>query len=217
MKYIMLNNGVNMPQFGLGVYKVGNEEVANVVSQALDVGYRSIDTAQFYENERGLGKAIQACDIPRDELFITSKVWNSHHGYEKTLQAFDESMEKLQLDYLDLYLVHWPLPMFDQYVETYKALEKLYNKGRVKAIGVSNFTIEHLKRIIDECNVITTVNQMECHPYFQQQELKAFCKENNIFIESWSPLAKGAVLEDEIILSIAEKHGKTPAQIILRW
>ena len=217
MEYITLNNGVRMPKLGLGVYKISDEEVAEVMHHALQVGYRSVDTAQFYENEQGVGKAIQKSNIPREDLFITTKVWNSHHGYDKTMQAFNESLEKLALDYIDLYLIHWPTPMFDQYVETYKALEEIYNDGRVKAIGVSNFNIEHLERIMDECNVKPTVNQVECHPYFQQKELKAFCKENDIFVEAWSPLARGAVLKDEMINNIAKNHGKTAAQIILRW
>lgn len=206
-----------MPQLGLGVYKVLDEEVSDVVLHALNVGYRSIDTAQFYENESGVGKAIQKSDVPREDLFITTKVWNSHHGYDKTLQAFEESMEKLDLDYLDLYLIHWPTPMYDRYVETYQALEKLYKDGRVKAIGVSNFHIEHLQRLLDECDVKPTVNQIECHPYLQQKEVKAFCKQHDIFIESWSPLARGGVLKDNVINNIAEKYEKTAAQTILRW
>jgi len=217
MKHVKLHNNISMPQLGLGVYKVPDDIAVDVVSHALEVGYRSIDTAQFYENERGVGEAIKRSDIPREELFITTKVWNSHQGYDKTLHAFDESLEKLGLDYLDLYLIHWPTPMFDRYIETYKALEKLYEDGRVKAIGVSNFHIEHLERVMNECDIKPVLNQVECHPYFQQRELKDFCKKHNIYVESWSPLARGGVLEDDVIQSIAKKHDKTAAQIILRW
>src|SRR5699024_6350167 len=180
-----------MPQLGLGVYKVSDEEVTNAVLAAFDAGYRAIDTAQYYQNEVGLGDAIQRSGIPRDELFITTKVWNSHHGYEKTLQAFEKSLENLQLDYVDLYLVHWPVPEQDTYVETYQALEKLYAEGKVKAIGVSNFHIHHLERLMKECKTTPVVNQVECHPYLQQKELKEFCKKHDIYIECWSPLFRG--------------------------
>lgn len=217
MNYITLNNNVKMPQLGLGVYKVSDEAAIDVISAAIETGYRSIDTAQFYENERGVGEAVRRSNVAREDLFITTKVWNSHQGYHKTLAAFNESIEKLGLDYLDLYLIHWPTPMYDRFVETYKALEKLYKDGRVKAIGVSNFHQEHLERLFDECEIKPVLNQVECHPYLQQKDLKAFCSEHNIFIESWSPLARGGVLEDEVIKAIAQKHHKTVAQIILRW
>ncbi|MFC0300603.1 aldo/keto reductase [Virgibacillus soli] len=217
MQYVTLHNGIKMPQLGLGVYKIPNEEVVKTVHHALNVGYRSIDTAQYYENEQGIGKAIKDENIPREELFITTKVWNSHHGYAKTTQAFEESIEKLGLEYIDLYLVHWPTPMYDRYIETYRALEKLYQDGRVKAIGVSNFHIEHLERILHECEITPVVNQVECHPYLQQKKLKDFCEKHQIYVESWSPLARGRILVDPIIQSIAKAHGKTPAQIILRW
>lgn len=213
----MLHNGVTIPQLGLGVYKVSDEQVVDVVQTAIETGYRSIDTAQFYDNERGVGEAIKGSGVPREELFITTKVWNTHHGFENTLRAFEESMENLKLDYLDLYLIHWPTPMFDNYVETYKALEELYRDGRVKAIGVSNFHIEHIKRLLEECEVKPVLNQVECHPYLQQKELKEFCNEHDIYVESWSPLARGGILEDETIKRLAEKHGKSPAQIVLRW
>lgn len=217
MNYITLNNDVKMPQLGLGVYKVSNEDVVSVISSAIETGYRSIDTAQFYDNERGVGEAIKKSNFAREELFITTKVWNTHQGFDKTLQAFEESMEKLGLEYIDLYLIHWPTPMFNRYVETYKALEELYKVGRVKAIGVSNFHIEHLQRLFDECEIKPVLNQVECHPYLQQKELKAFCKQHNIYVESWSPLARGGILANEKLQSIAKKHGKTPAQIVLRW
>ena len=207
-----------MPQLGFGVYKVTHDEVKTAVTHALNAGYRSIDTAQFYENEAGVGQAIKASGIPREELFITTKVWNSHHGYDKTLEAFEESISLLDLDYIDLYLVHWPAPKLDLYIETYKALEKLYHDGRVRAIGVSNFHIEHLERIKRECDVVPVVNQVECHPYLQQQELKTYCMANDIVVESWSPLFRGGeVLEEQVIVDIAEKYNKTPAQVTLRW
>lgn len=218
MNYVTLHNGVKMPQLGFGVYKVTHEEVKDAVTHALDAGYRSIDTAQFYENEAGVGEAIKESGIPREELFITTKVWNSHHGYDKTLEAFEQSLSLLDLQYIDLYLVHWPAPKFDLYVETYKALEKLYQDGVVKAIGVSNFHIEHLERLMKECDIVPVVNQVECHPYLQQKELKVFCKNNGIVLESWSPLFRGGeVLQEEMIQEIANKYRKTPAQVILRW
>lgn len=213
-----LNNGVEIPQLGYGVWKIPDEEAADVVKQAIDKGYRLIDTAKVYGNERGVGQAIAESDVPREELFVTTKVWNADQGYDNTLRAFDESLERLGLDYVDLYLVHWPAPKFDTYVETYQALEKLYKDGRVKAIGVCNFNIEHLERIFAECEVKPAVNQVEYHPYLQQSELKAFCEKHDIQLEAYSPLMNGThVLENEVIQEIARAHDKTPGQIILRW
>lgn len=218
MQYQTLNNGVVIPQLGYGVYKIPEDEVVETTTTAIKNGYRSIDTAQYYHNEHGVGKAIKASNIPREDLFITSKVWNSHQGYKRTLQAFEESMEKLGLDRLDMYLVHWPAPEHDLYIETYEALEKLHKDGRIRAIGVCNFEIEHLKRLLDTCEIPPVVNQIECHPYLQQHDIKGFCKEQNIFIESWAPLCRGGSLfEEVIILNLAKKHNKTPAQIVLRW
>lgn len=218
MNYVTLNNGVTIPQLGFGVWKVPNEEVTEAVTHAIDTGYRLFDTAMIYRNEEGVGKAIANSNVPREELFITTKVWNSDHGYDNTLRAFEESLERLGLDYVDLYLIHWPTPKYDMYVETYKALEKLYKDGRTRAIGVCNFEIEYLERILNECEIVPAVNQVECHPYLQQKELKDFCKKHNIYIEAYSPLMNGKkVLEDPVINELAEKYGKTPAQIILRW
>lgn len=217
MDYITLNNGIRTPQLGYGVWKVPNEEAENAVRQALETGYRLIDTAKIYGNEVGVGKALANSNLAREDIFLTTKVWNADQGYETTLKAMDESLEKLALDYVDLYLIHWPTPKYDTYVETYKALEKLYKDGKAKAIGVCNFDIEHLQRIMDECEIVPAVNQVECHPYLQQKELKQFCKEHGIYLEAYSPLMNGTiVIEDPVIQEIAKQHGKTPAQVILR-
>jgi diketogulonate reductase-like aldo/keto reductase len=218
LNFVTLNNGLKMPQLGFGVWQVENDQAALSVAKAIETGYRSIDTAMIYQNEKGTGKAIRESGIPRDELFITTKVWNSDQGYENTLKAYDESLERLGLDYVDLYLIHWPAPDFDQYVDTYKAMEKLYKDGRVKAIGVCNFHIEHLERILKECEVKPVLNQVECHPYLNQQELKDFCAKHDIFVEAWSPLQQGGeVLKDEAVQKIAQAHGKSSAQVVLRW
>jgi diketogulonate reductase-like aldo/keto reductase len=218
MNFVTLNNGLKMPQLGYGVWQVADDQATAAVAKAIEVGYRSIDTAMIYKNEVGVGKAIKESAVPREELFITTKVWNSDQGYENTLRAFDESLERLGLDYVDLYLIHWPTPKFDEYVDTYKALEKLYHDGRVKAIGVCNFEIEHLERILNECDVKPVLNQVECHPYLTQNELKDFCAKHEIYVEAWSPLEQGGeVLQDEAITKIAKTHSKSPAQVILRW
>jgi diketogulonate reductase-like aldo/keto reductase len=216
---VTLNNGVKMPQLGFGVWQVEDgEQVKEAVQKAIEVGYRSIDTAAIYKNEAGVGAAIRAAGIPREELFITTKVWNSDQGYEETLKAFDESLAKLDLDYIDLYLVHWPTPAQDKYVDTYRALETLYKDGRVRAIGVCNFHIHHLERLMAECEVKPVVNQVECHPFLSQEELRAFCAQHDIFVEAWSPLMQGGdVLNHEIIATLGTKYGKTPAQVIIRW
>jgi methylglyoxal/glyoxal reductase len=213
-----LHNGVKMPWLGLGVFKVEDgTEVVNSVKTALEVGYRSIDTAAIYGNEEGVGKAIAESTVPREELFITTKVWNSNHGYEATLAAFDVSMDKLGLNYLDLYLIHWPLPSQGKFVETWKALEKLYKDGRVRAIGVSNFKVHHLEEIIANCEIIPMVNQVEYHPRFNQRELHDFCKKYGIQLEAWSPLMQGGLLEEPALVEIAKKYNKSTAQIIIRW
>ncbi|WP_404350348.1 aldo/keto reductase [Sutcliffiella horikoshii] len=211
-----LHNGVEMPWFGLGVFKVEEgQEVESSVKMAIHAGYKSIDTAAIYKNEEGVGKGIRESDVPREELFITTKVWNADQGYESTLKAFDESMEKLGLEYLDLYLVHWPVE--GKYVDTWKALEKLYKDGRVRAIGVSNFQIHHLQDILDVAEVKPMVNQVEYHPKLSQVELLNFCKENGIQMEAWSPLMQGQLLDNEVLKEIADAHNKSVAQVILRW
>ncbi|WP_019422707.1 aldo/keto reductase [Paenibacillus sp. OSY-SE] len=216
---ITLNNGVSMPQLGLGVWRVEEgQQVKDAVKTALDTGYRLIDTAAIYKNEAGVGEAIRESGVKREDIFLTTKVWNSDQGYDATLKAFDESLHKLGTDYIDLYLIHWPLPSQDLYVDTYKALEKLVQDGRVRAIGVSNFHINHLERILQECTVKPTVNQVECHPRLAQNKLREFCQQNDIYLEAWSPLMQGGdILTHETIASIAANHGKTPAQVIIRW
>lgn len=207
-----------MPQLGFGVWQVPDDQATAAVEKAIESGYRSIDTAMIYQNEKGVGQAIKDAGVAREELFITTKVWNSDQGYDNALRAFDESLERLGLDYVDLYLIHWPTPDFDQYVDTYKALEKLYKDGRVKAIGVCNFEIEHLERLLSECDVVPALNQIECHPYLAQNDLKEFCAKHDIFVEAWSPLDQGGeVLQDETVQQIAQAHGKSPAQVVLRW
>ncbi|WP_026679337.1 aldo/keto reductase [Fictibacillus gelatini] len=211
-----LHNGVKMPWVGLGVWRVNEgEEVVQSVKWAIEAGYRSIDTAAVYKNEEGVGKAIKETGVPREELFITTKVWNDDQGYESTLSAFEESLKKLDLDYVDLYLIHWPVK--GKYKETWRALEKLYKDGRVKAIGVSNFHIHHLKDLMEDAEIVPMVNQVETHPRLSQKELLQFCKENNIQMEAWSPLMQGELLGDPTLVEIANKYNKTPAQVILRW
>jgi diketogulonate reductase-like aldo/keto reductase len=215
---IKLNNGVEMPQLGFGVFQIPDDETTTAVKSAIEAGYRSIDTAAVYGNEKGVGKAIAESGLSRDELFITTKLWNSEQGYDTTLRAFDASIEKLGLEQVDLYLIHWPTPARDLYVDTWRAFEKLYADGRVRAIGVSNFQPAHLERILDAGEVVPTVNQIELHPYLQQAELREVDAKLGIATEAWSPLAKGGdLLKALAITKLADKHGRTPAQIVLRW
>ncbi|HTI19702.1 MAG TPA: aldo/keto reductase [Kutzneria sp.] len=214
---IKLNNGVEIPQLGFGVFQVPDEETTAAVTTALEAGYRSIDTAAAYRNERGVGEAVKASGIDRDELFITTKLWNADQGYDSTLRAFDKSMAQLGLEQLDLYLIHWPVPKADKFVETWKAFEQLHSDGRIRAIGVSNFQPTHLRRLLDEGLTLPAVNQIELHPALQQATLRAFHTEHGIATEAWSPLAQGEVLDAPEITKAAEKHGKSPAQIVLRW
>lgn len=215
---VTLNNGIRMPQLGFGVYQVPEDETQRVVASALEAGYRSIDTAALYRNEAGTGRALAESDIPREELFVTTKLWNTDQGYDAALRAFDSSLAKLGLDHVDLYLVHWPLPERDLYVETWRALEKVYAEGRARAVGVSNFHSAHLRRLTEETDVVPAVNQIELHPRLQQQELRDFDAGLGIATEAWSPLGRGnGVLEDPAVTAIAEKHGRSPAQVVLRW
>ncbi|MBE7096896.1 aldo/keto reductase [Bacillus cereus] len=216
----ILHNGVEMPWFGLGVFKVEDgPELVEAVKSAIKAGYRSIDTAAIYGNEKAVGEGIRAgikeAGITREDLFITSKVWNSDQGYETTLAAYEESLKKLELDYLDLYLVHWPVE--GKYKDTWRALETLYKEDRVRAIGVSNFQIHHLKDVLAGAEMKPMINQVEYHPRLTQKELQAFCKEQGIQMEAWSPLMQGQLLDNETLQEIADKYDKTTAQIILRW
>lgn len=218
--YVTLNNGVQMPWLGLGVFKAKEgEEVVQAVKAAIRAGYRSIDTASAYRNEEGVGQgvreALQENGLQRKDVFITSKVWNSDQGFETTLKSFDDSLKRLGLDYLDLFLVHWPVK--GKYKETYRALEKVYAEGKVRAIGVSNFQIHHLEDLLSDAKVVPAVNQVEFHPYLTQKELLRYCTEKGIQLEAWSPLGQGHLLEHELLKGIASKYGKTVAQIILRW
>jgi len=213
---VVLHNGVEIPQLGLGVFQVDDGEVViNTVKAALQAGYRSIDTASAYRNEEGVGIAIKESAIHRGDLFITTKLWNEDQGYDSTLYAFDKSLNKLNLDYIDLYLIHWPGK--DKYLDTWKAFERLYNEGLVKAIGVSNFNEHHLDNLLAHANEKPVVNQIELHPRLTQEKLREYCKKLNIKVEAWSPIAKGKLVNEPTLNFIAKKHGKTPVQIILRW
>ena len=215
---ITLNNGVEIPQLGFGVYQVEPDETAKAVQTALEVGYRHIDTAEMYRNEKGVGEGIRNSGVPREEVFVTSKLNNGFHARDAALTAFDQSLADLGFDQLDLFLVHWPLPTIDvDYVETWKAMEEIYRSGRAKAIGVSNFNAHHLRKLHGETEVVPAVNQIEVHPYLAQDELRAFNAEHQIATEAWSPIAQGKVLNDPTILRVAERYGKTASQVTLRW
>ncbi len=217
---VTLNNGVKMPGFGLGVFKVEEgPELVEAVKAAIKNGYRSIDTAAIYENEEGVGEGIRQglkeTGLSREELFVTSKVWNSDLGYEETLKAYETSLQKLGLDYLDLYLIHWPVER--KYKDAWRALETLYKDGKVKAIGVSNFQIHHLEDLLQDAEVKPVINQVEYHPRLTQKELRAYCEQQNIQLEAWSPLMQGELLDNDVLSAIASKHNKSTAQVILRW
>ncbi|WP_030378362.1 MULTISPECIES: aldo/keto reductase [unclassified Streptomyces] len=215
---IILNNGVEMPQLGFGVWQVADDEAERAVGTALQAGYRSIDTAAIYGNEEGTGRAIASAGLPREELFVTTKLWNADQGYDSTLRAFDTSLKKLGLEYVDLYLIHWPMPDRGLFVDTYKAFEKLYEEGRAKAIGVSNFLPEHLTTLLEATSVVPAVNQIELHPHLQQRAAREVHAEQGIATEAWSPLGSGkGLLDVPALVAIARKHGRTPAQVVLRW
>lgn len=214
--FCTLNNGVKMPYFGLGVFKSEDgKEVIDAIHWAIEAGYRHIDTAAIYKNEEGVGKAIQTSKVSRDKLFVVSKVWNADQGYDSTIKAFDESLKKLNTDYLDLYLIHWPVN--GKYVDTWKGLEYLYKQGRVKAIGLSNFLQHHVEDILETCEITPMVNQMEFHPYLVQQELLDFCNEKGIQYEAWSPLMRGEILDVPLMKDLSKSYGKSEVQIVLRW
>ncbi len=215
---ITLNDGTSIPQLGFGVFQVPADEVVAPVAAAIEAGYRLIDTAAGYGNEEGVGKAIADSGIPRDELFITTKLWNDDHGYDKTRSAFDASLDKLGLDTVDLYLIHWPLPKRDRYVETWKAFEKLLADGRTRSIGVSNFNVDHLERLAAETDVTPAVNQIELHPQLAQADLRAYGAKHGIVTEAWSPIGQGqGLLDDDVVAEIAKTHDRSPAQVVLRW
>ena len=218
-KSIKLNNGVLIPQPGFGTFMTKDgEEAIQAVKWAVETGYRHIDTAAIYNNEKGVGEGIRQCGVSREELFVTSKVWNSERGYDKTLKAFDKTMNDLGLDYLDLYLIHWPANerQFGK-KETWRAMEKLNEEGRIKAIGVSNFMPHHIERLMEKATVKPAVNQIEFHPGLLQNECVEFCKEQEITVEAWSPLGRGELIFDELLMGLAEKYGSTVAQLIIRW
>ena len=215
---LKMNSGHHIPQLGFGVFQIPLDDTETAVTHAINAGYRLIDTAQGYQNEEGVGAAISRSPVPRDELFITTKLTNSEQGFDKALAAFDESMLKLGLDVLDLFLIHWPIPMFDQYVDTWLALEHLNANQRVRSIGVSNFTVAHLERLSTETGTVPAVNQIELHPEFPQEELRAYHAEHGILTQAWGPLGQGkGILENSVILALAEAKERTPAQVVLRW
>ncbi|MBN1313449.1 MAG: aldo/keto reductase [Anaerolineae bacterium] len=212
----MLNNGLKIPWLGFGVFKISDgQEVEQAVKYALEAGYRSIDTAAAYRNERGVGKAIQESGIPREDVFLTTKLWNEDQRNKRTLKAFEESLERLGTEYVDLYLIHWPVKGF--YQETWKAMEEIYQSGRAKSIGVSNFLVHHLEDILPDSQVVPAVNQIEFHPFLIQPKLLKFCQEHQIQVEAWSPLMQGQIITEPNVQKLAEKYHKTPAQITLRW
>lgn len=214
---IALRDGNSIPQLGLGVWQVPPEDTARVVLDGISVGYRSIDTAEGYNNEEGVGQAIAEAEVPREELFVTSKLRNGGHAHDDAIRSFDETMRKLRLEQLDLFLIHWPLPGQAKYVEAWKALVQLQQEGRIRSIGVSNFNPDHLERIIGETGVTPVVNQIELHPAFQQRDKRDFLQQHDIRIESWSPLGSGRALKNPVLAEIGEKHGKSVAQTIIRW
>lgn len=214
---IVLNNGVSIPQLGLGVFKVPDAEARASVRTAIAAGYRSVDTAAIYGNEAGTGQGIRDSGISRDEMFLTTKVWNRDQGFDATLAAFDRSLEALQTDYVDLYLIHWPVPTRGLYTDTWRAMERLHQEGRARAIGVSNFLPEHLETLIAETDTVPAVNQFELHPQHQQPDVQAFGAAHAVATEAWAPLSRGALLTDPDILRIAAEADRTPAQVILRW
>lgn len=224
MKTFRLNNNIEIPVIGFGTWQIEDgEKVIQAVLTAIDEGYRHIDTAFFYHNEKGIGQAIKQAPIKRDELFITTKVWNTDRGYEQTLKAFETSLHNLQLDYIDLYLIHWPAnaTQFENWkqinAETWKALEKLYKEGKVKAIGVCNFMVDHLEALLESSEIKPMINQIEFHPGHTQNEVVAFCKQNDILVEAWSPIGQGKILDNELLLNIAQKHNVNVGQLCIQF
>jgi 2,5-diketo-D-gluconate reductase A len=214
---VPMSDGHNIPQLGLGVYKVEDDLAATLVEGAIEAGYRHIDTAALYNNERGVGAGVRSSGVPRDELFVTTKVWDDDHGYDETLRAFETSLDLLQMDYVDLYLIHWPCPKQNKYVDTWRALEALRADGRARSIGVSNFKPHHIEQLRASSDTVPVINQVELHPWLPQFETRRYNDAHGILTEAWSPLARGRVLDSDILAAIADKHLKTPAQVVLRW
>ncbi|ACU70086.1 2,5-didehydrogluconate reductase [Catenulispora acidiphila DSM 44928] len=218
MQYITLNDGVQIPQVGLGVWRVSDAEAYGAVTTALEAGYRHVDTAAAYENEGGVGRAIRDSGIPRKDVFLTTKLWNGDHGYDAALRAFDKSLERLGTEYVDLYLIHWPVPEQDLYIESWRALEKIHSDGRARAIGVSNFSAETLERLVKESKKVPSINQIELHPYFCQPAMRQLNEKLGIVTEDWSPLGQGGdLLQEPVLTRIGDAKGKTAAQVVLRW
>lgn len=215
--HILLNDGVSIPQLGLGVYKVPDDQACDVVLTALDAGYRHIDTAAFYENERGVGEAVRRIGLPRDEIFVTTKLWWTDNGYDSAMRAVDASLERLGMDTVDLFLIHWPAPQSDRYVDTWRALERVREEGKARSIGVSNFHVHHLERLARETDTVPALNQVELHPRLQQNALRSYHDEHGIATEAWSPLARGHFLGDPPLVRIAARYGVTAAQVVIRW
>jgi len=214
---LTLNDGHSIPQLGLGVYKIADDLAASSVQAALEAGYRHVDTAALYENEKGVGQGLDRAGLPREDVFVTTKVWNDSHGYDSALRAFDKSLTKLGLDYVDLYLIHWPAPRQDRYIDTYRALESLRADGRARSIGVSNFHTHHLDRLLAETAVVPVINQVELHPWLQQAEVREYDANHGILTQAWSPLARGRAIGNDTLDAIGAKYGKSAAQVVIRW
>lgn len=214
-RFMRLNNGIKLPSIGIGTYKTGSdEETSEIVKYALEAGYRHIDAASFYGNEVGVGRGIKESNVKREDIFLVTKLWNDDHGYDKTMEAFNKSLERLQVDYLDLYLIHWPTELN---AETWRAFEELYESGKVKAIGVCNFKSGHLEELKKSAKIMPMVNQVEVHPFNTRKKLLEYCKSNNIQMVAWSPISRGRILTNELLMSLSEKYNKTITQIVLRW
>lgn len=214
---IILNNGVRIPQLGFGVFQIKPSETVEATLRALEVGYRHIDTAEMYGNEKEVGEAVRRSGLPRGDVFVTSKLGNGKHAHKDALDAFERTLEDLGFDYLDLFLIHWPLPKVSDYVETWRAMEEIHASGRAKAVGVSNFQTAHIERLLAQSELVPAVNQIEVHPYLTQDEVRTFDARHRIATEAWSPIAQGAVLDDPTVTAVAGRVGRTPAQVVLRW